>query len=161
MRSRRGPSFTKILDPTSSSASTPPSLVSALATAERSSFSRSLAFNFLVKRRMLSASSTFLPRMRSAISRTFCGEAFRYLRVAVASISSPLCLRRRCCRRRWRSRRPPRSGRPDHLLHFLSAVTLEGASESELAEPVPDHVLGDVHRHEFAAVVHSQGGTDH
>src|SRR5256885_447372 len=35
---------------------------------------------------MFSASSTFLPRTRSTTSRTFCGDAFRYLNVAVASI---------------------------------------------------------------------------
>src|SRR5229473_273859 len=31
---------------------------------------------------MCSASSTFLPRTRSATRRTFCGEAFRYFSVA-------------------------------------------------------------------------------
>src|SRR5207245_311484 len=50
-------------------------------------FSRSFADDFRVKRRMLSASSTFLPRIRSATRRTFCGDAFKNLSVAVASIS--------------------------------------------------------------------------
>src|ERR1700688_1953586 len=86
MRFSRGPSFTKIFDTTRSSLSTFVSLFSAFAAADRTSFSRSFAHVFLVKRRIERASLTFLPRTRSATRRTFCGEAFRYLIVAVASI---------------------------------------------------------------------------
>src|SRR4029079_18468382 len=138
----------------SSSVSTLVSLFSALATAERTSFSRSFATVLLVKRRMLRASSTFLPRTRSTTRRTFCGEALRYFNVAVASISI-LLLGCRCGGGR------SRTGRLGALLDLLAAVALERARERELAELVPDHVLGDVDRHELAAVVHRERMADH
>src|SRR5947209_2245231 len=97
---------------------------------------------------MLRASSTFLPRTRSTTRRTFCGDAFRYLNVAVASIAILLFRGRRRCRFCC-------------LLDLLAAVAPERAGERELAELVPDHVLGDVHRHELAAVVHGQRVADH
>src|SRR5438046_2700291 len=122
--------------------------------AERSSFSRSFAEDFFVKRRICSASSTFLPRTRSATRRTFCGDAFRYFRVALASIVvSALCLRRGC---RCRS-----AGRPGGLLDLLAAVTFEHAGQREFAELVTDHVLGDVDRDELLPVVYGQGVADH
>src|SRR5258707_7227965 len=118
MRFSRGPSFTKIFDTTSSSVSTLVSLFSALAAADRTSFSRSFAHVFLVKRRIESASLTFLPRTRSATRRTFCGEAFRYLSVAVASIIILREIRRPSLRGARRLR---------GLLDLLAAVALEGA----------------------------------
>ena len=39
-------------------------------------------------------------------------------------------------------------------------MALEGARERELAELVPDHVLGDVHRDVLLAVVHRDGQAD-
>src|SRR5713226_5244201 len=106
----------------------------AFATAERTSFSRSFAHVFLVKRRMLMASSTFLPRTRSATRRTFCGEAFKYLRVAVASMCSPI---RQIDGRTGRRSLGRRRRRLCRLLDLLAAVTLEGACQGELAELVP------------------------
>src|SRR5258708_17177488 len=126
MRFSRGPSFTKIFDTTSSSVSTLVSLFSALAAADRTSLSRSFAHVFLVKRRIERASLTFLPRTRSATRRTFCGEAFRYLIFAVASI---IVLRE--ILRPSLGRMSCRLGR---LLDLLAAVALEGAGECELAE---------------------------
>src|SRR5688572_5577308 len=102
---------------------------------------------------MCSASSTFLPRTRSTISRTFCGEAFRYFRVAVASMT--VSLLSRCCRSRCRP------GRLGGFLDLLAAVALERAGQRKLAELVSDHVLGDVHRHELPAVVDGDGVANH
>src|SRR4051794_36393603 len=94
---------------------------------------------------MLSASSTFLPRTRSATRRTFCGEAFRYLRVAVACMVVLRLLARRL----------------GGLLDLLAGVALERTGQGELAELVADHVLGDVHRDELPPVVDGHRVTDH
>ena len=40
-------------------------------------------------------------------------------------------------------------------------MAAEGPGRRELAELVPDHVFGDVDRHELVAVVHGDGGADH
>jgi hypothetical protein len=40
-------------------------------------------------------------------------------------------------------------------------MPLEQPGRRELAELVPDHVLGDVHRDELPAVVHGQRVADH
>src|SRR5580765_2127726 len=162
MRFSRGPSFTKIFDTTRSSVSTFVSLSSALAAAERTSFSRSFAHVFFVKRRIESASLTFRPRTRSATRRTFCGEAFKYLSVAVASIV--VSRNRGLASPRLLSPHPllgRRRSRLGGLLDLLAAVSLERTRERELTELVPDHVLGDVHRHELAAVVDGQRVADH
>ena len=57
----------------------------ALAMAERRVFSMSRATDFLVKRRMDSASPAFLPRMRSSTSPAFWAEVRMYLAVAFTS----------------------------------------------------------------------------
>src|SRR5258708_20418282 len=143
MRFSRGPSFTKIFDTTSSSVSTLVSLFSALAAADRTSFSRSFAHVFLVERRTESASLTFLPRTRSATRRTFCGEAFRYLSVAVASI----IVLREILRP---SSRPPDDApslrfpaslahRLGGLLDLLAAMAFERTREPDLARLLADH----------------------
>src|SRR5688572_23124377 len=46
------------------------------------------------------------------------------------------------------------------LVDKLAAMALEGARGGELAELVPDHVLGEVHRDELVAVVHGQRVSD-
>src|SRR5574343_630035 len=43
---------------------------------------------------------------------------------------------------------------------FIAGVALERAGQRELAELVPDHLVGDVHRHVLLAVVHGNGQTD-
>src|SRR4029450_9755495 len=122
--------------------------VTALAMAERSAFSMSRAMAFLVKRRMESASAAFLPRISSSTSPAFWAEERMYLSVALTS-SMPASLRLGS-RRRARARARARG--LGHLLH-LGGVALERAGGRELAQLVADHVLGDVHGNELAAVV--------
>src|SRR5688572_11811655 len=115
--------------------------------AERSAFSMSRATDFLVKRRMDSASEAFLPRMRSSTSPAFWADVRMYFDVAfTSSMASSLGLRRR--------------GDLGHLLH-LRGVPLEGAGGRELAELVADHVLGDVHGYELLPVIDGQRVPDH
>src|SRR5262245_35081935 len=85
----------------------------------------------LVDRRMLMAVRACWPRMRSTTSLAFCGETRIYRASARASMAVSLLLLR------------------------LVRVTFEGSRRRELAELVPNHVFGDVHRNELLAVVDS------
>src|SRR5512146_1515341 len=103
------------------------------------------AMPFLVKSRVLMASSTRRPLIRSSTRRAFCGETRTYLAAAVNSMSLSLP-----CRRRRRGLGRGFRGR-------FHRVSLELAGEAELAQLVTDHVLRDVHRDELLAVVHRDG----
>src|SRR6202035_358581 len=110
-------------------------LFSALATAERSSFSIGSEAKTPENLRSTSASRTVLPRIASATRRSLRGPTRANLRCATAwvrSVATALM-----------------------LLHrgLVARVTLEGAGGRELAELVPDHVFGDEDRDVGAAVV--------
>src|SRR6478672_4272619 len=129
---------------TLSSSTSAPSLCSALAIADSSTFLMIFAPFLGLNASTLSARSTGRPRIWSATSRPFCAERRTPRRIAVVSMSCSLLLRRRCGRR--------------HLL--VGGVTLERAGQRELAELVADHVLGHVHRNVLLAVVHGDRQPD-
>src|SRR5436309_3459007 len=110
---------------------------SALAIADRSTFSISRAAACGEYWRTDSASATLRPRITSATSRAFRGDTRMNRATALVS----MLLERR---------------RP----FGVGAVRAEGARRRELAELVPDHVLGHVHGDELPTVVHCQGVTD-
>src|SRR6185369_8995632 len=124
---------------TLSSSTSAPSLCSALAIADSSTFLMILAPFFGLKASTLSARSTGRPRIWSATSRPFWADRRTPRRIAVVSMSCSLLLRRRRRRRR-------------DLL--VGRVTLERAGQRELAELVAHHVLRHVHRNVLLAVVH-------
>src|SRR5688500_149071 len=115
-----------------------PSLCSALAIADSSAFLMIAAALRGVNARMLSAWSTFLPRMRSATSRPLSDDRRTPRTIDLVSIVVSL------------------------LLHgfLVRRVTLEEAGRGELAELVPDHLIGHVHRHVLLAVVHGDRQPD-
>src|SRR5688500_7120412 len=90
---------------------------------------------------MAAASSTGLPEMRSVTSRTLRGLMRMYLAVALTCID-PLLQRRRAL------------GGP-------ATVPAVCARRRELAEPMPDHVLGDEDGHVTTAVVDGDRVPDH
>src|SRR5829696_3870102 len=115
-------------------------LFSALAVALFSTRATSRAAACGMNRRMAAASSTGLPLIASVTRRAFRVEPRRYLAVADTRISSLL----------------PQPAGPIGVL----AVPAIAAGGRELAEPMADHVLGDVHRHVLAAVVDGNGVPD-
>src|SRR5262245_49288627 len=122
-----------------------PSFCCRFATADRSTFAISRAIILRVNCSVASAWLTLLPRMRSHTRPAFWADVRTPRAVACAStIAIHLSLG-------WRSRSRSRgSGR----LLRLCRVSLERPRRRELAELVPDHVLGDVHGDELLAVVH-------
>src|SRR6188768_348597 len=123
---------------TNSSSMSAPSLCSALAIADSSTFLMMRAPFLGQNASTFSAWSTGLPRIRSATSRPFWAERRTPRSVAVVSIVGSLLLR---------------SGRRRRDL-AVGRVALERARQRELAELVPDHVLRDVDRDVLLAVVH-------
>src|SRR5262245_39270432 len=117
-----------------------PSLCSALAIADSSAFLMMPAALRGVNVRMLSAWSTFLPRIRSATSRPLSEDRRtpRTIDLVSVAIWRPLLL--------------------DGLL--VRRVTLEEAGRGKLAELVADHLIGHVHRHVLLAVVHGDRQAD-
>src|SRR2546426_6095958 len=109
-------------------------LCSALATAERRTFSTIRAAARGVYWSVASASPTDFPRIWSSTSRAF--RADTRTKRARASVRTALRLPR---------------GRGRSLLS--RAVRLERAGHRELTQPVTDHVLRDVDRDELLAVV--------
>src|SRR5215813_5268089 len=112
-------------------------LCSALATAERSTFSMRRAAMRGVYCSVASASPTDLPRICASTSPAL-REDTRTKRARAYVCISGL------------------SGRRGRRL-LRRAVGAEGPRQRELPEPVADHVLGHVHRDELLAVVHGQG----
>src|SRR5262249_22078234 len=86
------------------------------------------------------AEAALLPRIVWATRLSFCGLVRNPRRLASASVSA----RRRSCRGL------PISG-PPRLL--VAGVTIERPGRRELAEFVPDHVLGHQHGDEFVPVI--------
>src|SRR5437899_8282948 len=109
-------------------------LCSALATAERRTFSTIRAAARGVYWSVASASPTDFPRIWSSTSRAF--RADTRTKRARASLRTALRLPR---------------GRGTTLLS--RAVRLESAGHRELTQPVTDHVLRDVDREDLLAVV--------
>src|SRR5690349_11629901 len=139
-----GPAPTTALRTTRSVTRTLPSRLTALATADLSSFSAIFAPFLGVKCRMFVADSTSLPRISPRIWFALRGVMRTNRTFAVASIDrSVLLLRRRC-----------RGGHGG--LFDVRAVATEHARGNELAELVADHVLGHVDRDELVAVVHGE-----
>src|SRR5512146_1400742 len=152
-RLRKVPRSTWIVLTFSTSMSAP-SLCSALAIADSSTFFRIAAPFLGVSARILSARSTGLPRIRSATSRPFWADMCAPRSTARVSISGSLLLaagRRRGRRRRsgWRS-----AGLP------IRGMAFELPRQRKLAELVSDHVFGDVHRDVLLPVVHRNGQSD-
>src|ERR1035437_1804802 len=114
-----------------------PSLCSALAIADSSTFLMIPAPFFGLNVKILSALSTGKPRIWSATSRPFWSDSRTPRKIARVSISIPLLLRL-----------------------FAGGVTLEGAGQGKLAELVADHVFGNVHRDVLLAIMHSNGQAD-
>src|SRR5579862_4760546 len=113
-------------------------------------FSTVGAIRLFVVRRVVSAAPAFFPRIRSTTRRAFCGETRRYLDSAftlmlgsIGFSSGGLCRLRGLLRRSSGTR--ARRG--------LHRVAFELARRRKLAKLVPHHVLRDVHRNEFLAVV--------
>src|SRR5258706_8730112 len=181
MRFMRGPSLATacLTYKLSRSTSNPFSVLRklALSIADCSNLPTVAATRFLVNSSVLRASSTRRPLINSSTSRAFCGDTRIYRASARNSIvcsqsrlavcaklaaRSCLCLRRRWCRGRDRSRAARRSrrfcrnfsGRPHR-------VSLKLAGETEFAQLVSHHVLGHIDGDEFSPVVHSDRVTDH
>src|SRR4030095_16349172 len=114
-----------------------PSLCSALAIADSSTFFRMRAPFFGENASRSSALSTGIPRIWSATSRPFWADRRTPRSVAVVSIAISLALRR--------------PGRRRNLL--VRRVALERAGQRELAQLVADHVLRHVDRDVLLAVV--------
>src|SRR5262245_13392561 len=134
--------------------------------------------------RSASALATFLPRIRPATKPSFCGDTRSMREIAFASLSlstralaglpivRPLARlhrgrgcgrsRRRCGRGRGARRRSWRRCGAFLLGRAIAdrRVALEDARRRELAELVPDHVLGDVDRNVLVAVVDAERQPD-
>src|SRR5688500_9077196 len=128
-----------------------PSTCWTLDTADRSTLPRSRAIVLRVNCRMAIASLTLLLRIRSHTRPAFWAEVRTPRAVACAStaMSRSLRLGRRGRRRRRRG------------FLGLGGVATERARRRELAQLVPDHVLGDVDGNELLPVVHRHGVPDH
>src|SRR5580704_4026609 len=128
--------------------------------------------------RSASAVATFLPRMSCASRLSFCGLTRSMRATAFASVSerersrafllmdaapaSRCAARGRGCRRGGRRcTRSCRRSRPGGTLGLaVRGMTVERARRRELAELVPDHLLGDDHRDVLLAVVDAEGEPD-
>src|SRR5262249_51212367 len=122
-----------------------------------SSFSIEGAIPFLVKASVFIASSTRRPLIRSNTSRAFCGET-RWKRASARnSCSAKFMFFSPLLRRCWGRRRLGRS----LSCRSLHRVTFKVARLTEFTELMSDHVLGDVHGNELAAVVHGDRVSDH
>src|SRR5215475_4673239 len=90
--------------------------------------------------------SAGMPRMRSTTRRAFRGVTRTNRALALASISVSL---------------PSSSGELPAATPVVADVAAEGPGGRELAELVPDHRLGNEHRHVLAAVVHGDRVAEH
>src|ERR1043165_657819 len=108
----------------------PPDLSSALAAALLSALLMMPAAFFGMRSRRPTACSTVLPRTTAATTRILRGD------MEIPRTSARACMA---------------------LLLPLAGVTVERTGVRELAELVADHLLGDVHGDELAAVVNSEG----
>src|SRR5437764_13547931 len=122
-----------------------PSLCSALAIADSSTFFRMRAPFFGLNASRFSALSTGIPRIRSATSRPFWADSRTPRNVALVCIAVLLLSWRRRCRR-------------GHLP--VGRMPLERAGQRELAELVAHHVLGHIDRNVLLPVVNGDRQTD-
>src|SRR6195952_1820224 len=122
-------------------------LFSALAMALSRHFLTSVEIRLRENCRSANAVSTFLPRIICATRLSFCGLTRSMRATALASFSGSArgvaCL--------------PISA-PLRLL--VGRVAREGAGRRELAELMPHHLLGNVHRDVLLPVVHTEGEPD-
>src|SRR6185437_5772501 len=143
-RFMRGPSLTSACETYRRSTSTSSLMFCALAMADCSTFSTVGAMRLLTVRSVVNAFPACWPRIMSTTRRAFCGETRIYLASALASISIPSNGRR--------------LGRlPGFFRSRFYRVSFERAGRGKLAQLMPHHVLGDVHRNELLAVVHGDG----
>src|SRR3989475_817739 len=162
---------------TFNSSTSAPSLCSALAIADSSTFLMMCAPFFGLKARRLSAFSTGSPRIWSATSRPFWADSRTPWSVARVSMGLLLLLaarsrggsrrggRRRGSRRSRSSGGSVRSAGPRRCCGFQKllvghSVALEDARQRELPELVPHHIFRDVHRDVLFAVVDRDGQPD-
>src|SRR5882724_1320638 len=149
MRFMRGPSCTYASETYKRSTSTSCERFCALAMADFSTFSTVGAIRLLVVRSVVIACPACCPRIKSTTSRAFCGEIRMYLASALASMFKlPL------------ASLPPSSGRFRRLLsggrgRGFHRMPLELPRGRKFTEFVPHHVLGDIHRDKFPAVMHA------
>src|SRR5437868_234427 len=120
---------------------------SAFATADRSTFSTSSATARFENARMVRASGTERPRMRSVTSR-----ALRALECTYFAWARTIC---RCVST------AAIASLPLDLRLAVAGVTLEGARRRELAQFVADHLLGHEHGDVLAAIVDGDRVADH
>src|SRR3569832_688360 len=120
-----------------SSSISAPSLCSAFAIADSTTFFTIHAAFFGENVRTFSALSTGKPRIWSATRRVFCAEMRAPRRIAFTSIMSPL-----------------------FLSLLVGCMTLERTGQCELAKLVADHVFRDVHRNVLTAVVNGDRQPD-
>src|SRR2546428_7743336 len=117
IRFNRGPSLMKHRSTNRLSASMFSSFCVALATADLTTFSISrVAFGLFVTFNVMSASFTFLPRIKSIVSRVFWGDMRMNLLVALLTIINSLSVM--LVLEQERHRRPHR---PALRLHLVSA----------------------------------------
>src|SRR6266850_917877 len=149
MRFMRGPSFTYASETYRRSTSTSSDRFCAFAMADFNTFSTVGAMRLLVVRSVVIACPACCPRMRSTTSRAFCGETRMYLASALASMFKlPLA-----------SLPSPSSGRFRRLFSCgrssgFHRMPLELPRGRKFTKLVPHHVLGDIHRDKFPAVMH-------
>src|SRR4030042_871900 len=117
----------------------------ALARAERTTLETALAPTLGVCVRIFRASSTFFPRMRSALSRVFCGDKRRYLATARVSMMPPSGRLRRCLQ----------------LGFPVPGMAEEGAGGRKFSQFIPYHVFRHKNRNELLAVVDGESLSDH
>src|SRR6476646_2761336 len=152
MRFIRGPSCTYASETYKRSTSTSSERFCALAMADFSTFSTVGAMRLLVVRSVVIACPACCPRIKSTTSRAFCGETRMYLASALASMFKlPLASLPPPSLRRFRRLLSRRRGRGFHRM------PLELPRGRKFAELVPHHVLGDIHRNKFPAVMHADG----
>src|SRR5262245_33336756 len=128
------------------------SMSTALATAERRSFSAKRAPRLGTKVRIRCAASTSLPEIISRTCAAFFGVMRTNLALATASIEDSPSLALRLGRWRAGAGRRSRSTRRRRLFD-ARAVTAEDARRHELAQLVAHHVLRNVDGQELVPVV--------
>src|SRR5688572_10185667 len=90
-------------------------------------------------RKIASARSTGLPRTRSMTGRTLVGEMRTNLVIAFACMLLHLTA----------------------LVSFLAAMAAKKTGRRELTQFMPDHILGDIHRHVSPPIVDRNSVADH
>src|SRR5260370_21421927 len=166
----RGHSLTYASDTTRLSTSTSFEAFFALAIADFSTFSTLGAMRLFTACSVRIAEPAFCPRIKSTTSRAFCGETRTYLASALDSIvKNPMLdvgfwmlVEGGAMRQGFFLNQHPTS-KIQHLSSLrrlgrllgrrLHRMPLECAGRPKFPQLLPHHILGDVHRDEFLAVV--------